>query len=744
MQKQKVTLSIIIVHYKADKEFFDALASIQKLKTNIAYEVIVVDNDEQKTIDKRVKHEFPWVNYIKAPGDVGFGTGNNIGNKQAKGKYLFFLNPDTKVYPQCLDNLVAFLDQNPKAAIVAPLLFDPNKKVYPLQGHMQLTPLRGAVGLSFLNKLFPNNPISKNYWQPGWDKTKVKEVDVVPGTAFVVRKEIYDQVNGFDENFFLYFEEFDLCKRIRDLGYQAFIIPNAKVMHLWGRSTKETKNINIIFQQSRVYYFKKHFGLINSLFVEAFARFSKKKALFTLILLFSIWVRLYQLNNLMLFFGDIGWFYLSARDMLLTSHIPLVGITSSHPWLHQGALWTYMLALPLFITNFNPLAGGYFTAGVGIITVWLIYKVGTEIFSENTGIIAALLYAASPMAIIYARMPYHTSLIPFFTLLLINYLYKWIKGHSNYFPWIIFCLTILYNLELATALLGIVFFLIVIFGLWKRKTWINNLTNKKIIITSLAAFIIPMLPIFLYDTQHGYPQTIKFPAWIGYKILTIGIPMTKKVTETVNLKDLLTFTFIHYQRLIYLANPLIAAMILTVTMITFYTLVYKTIKNKTYHLGLIITAIIFTIPLAGYFAAKTLSEAYLPMLFPGMILLTAISLNQLTSAKKITKIILVCILIGITSMNTYSLIKTNYLTGPYGYGAPFSDRLKIAKKIIQQAGTKKYNLKGKGPGSQFPSFTNNYTYLTWWLGNPPSQKPEKLQFTVYESPKTITIEKEDK
>jgi GT2 family glycosyltransferase len=281
-------VSIIIVHYHADEELYSTLNSIQKNKPQTPFEIIVVDNDEKIRIKNELKEKFPQIKYIKGP-SLGFGAGNNLGAKHAKGEYMFFLNPDTRIFPGTVDALVTFLENQTNIGIVAPQLLHPDKTPFEQQGCILLTPLRGIIVLSFINKVFPDNPVSKAYWQTGWDKTKLKQVDVAPGTAFMIVKKLYEEMHGFDENFFLYFEEFDLCKRIREKGYKIFISPKAKIIHLWGKGgTAATTNINTIYKQSRMYYFKKHYGIFNMLLVEAFARFGKKQFLFLIVLTFVI------------------------------------------------------------------------------------------------------------------------------------------------------------------------------------------------------------------------------------------------------------------------------------------------------------------------------------------------------------------------------------------------------------------------------------------------------------------------
>lgn len=272
----KVKLSIIIVHYKVKNELFECIKSIQKEQTKIPYEIIVVDNDERELIKGELKEKFPWVRYVKSPYNIGFGAGNNLGAKHAQGDLLFFLNPDTSVFPQAIDILASFLLKEKNIGIVAPLLVDNDNSIYSQQGSQELGVLQGIAALSFLNKLFPNNYISRKFFLAGWDKKNVKEVDVVPGTALMIKNEIFNKIGKFDERFFLYFEEFDICNRVKELGYKIYILPKAKVKHIWEASTKKAAfDVKKIFVQSRFYYFKKHYGLVSALIVEAFARFNK-------------------------------------------------------------------------------------------------------------------------------------------------------------------------------------------------------------------------------------------------------------------------------------------------------------------------------------------------------------------------------------------------------------------------------------------------------------------------------------
>ncbi len=724
-------VSIIIVNYHVKKHLFDCIDSIISSRPKTPYEIIVVDNDEEKTIAKDLHKKLPKVIYI--PNDnKGFGQGNNVGAKQAKGEYLFFLNPDTKFINNSLDLLINYLKNNHQVAIAAPLLFDKHNKPYSLQGVLELNPLRAIFSLSFISKLFPKNKIYKDYYLFDWDKKTTKEVDAVPGTAFVIRKNLFEQVGGFDEKFFLFFEEFDLCRRVRKLRYRIVINPAAKVLHYWGESTKRREDINEIFLKSRFYYFKKHFGIITATFLELILRMDKYFFLFIAILLLGIFLRTYRIAESMPFISEQGWFYLSARDMLLTGRIPLVGIASSHPWLHQGALWTYMLALDFWIFGFNPLNGAYLSVFLDILAIVFIYKLSSIMFSKRVGLMSSLLYATSPLVVLNGRMPYHTSPIPLFVILFTLFLYKWVSGNKYYFPLIFVALTALYNLELATVPFWAIFLIILLYGLWKKKIWVNEIKNLQILFLSILAFIIPMLPILIYDSFNKFPQTIGFIIWIGYRILVLfGYPPLHPDIANLSFKSFIIFAANSYQRLI-IDMPLIAFTIFIFSVFIFYKKFISLIKQKIYKTNWIIMALVVTISIIGFSVIKTPSQAYLPMLFPQFIILTAIFFDEIMKGAKAQMITWAIIFLIV-------ILNSHYLILSLSSDNKFIQRLSASREIITQAKGKEYNLKWGRVDKRQENYTQNYEYLTWWLGHSPSKKKEKFEFIIYEYDYGISV-----
>jgi hypothetical protein len=137
---------------------------------------------------------------------------------------------------------------------------------------------------------------------------------------------------------------------------------------------------------------------------------------------------------------------------------------------------------------------------------------------------------------------------------------------------------------------------------------------------------------------------------------------------------------------------------------------------------------------------RTASDAYLPIFFPIVIISLALLFDQIINYAKIS-VIAILIVVSLAGINSYSLLKNNYLMQEKGNGPTFTQRIDAARQIIKQAGSQSYNIVSKGSGRQ-PIM--NYVYLTWWMGHAPSEKPQKLKFIMSENLKTISIKKEDK
>jgi len=224
-------ISIIIVNYNTKNFLEKCLKTIIANVFGINFEIIVIDNNSNDKSDEMIKKNFPQVKLIKNKKNVGFGKACNQGAKIAQGEILFFLNPDTIINEDIFIPIINKFKKNPKIAIISPSLVLPNGSEQP--------------------------------WAYG--KNQKGEIIWVSGAALAIRKEIFKKISGFDENFFAYFEDKDLCLRVKKLGYKIVILPNIKVIHFGGKSLKSQWKRKKFYYQSQNYFWRKHYGLIISL-----------------------------------------------------------------------------------------------------------------------------------------------------------------------------------------------------------------------------------------------------------------------------------------------------------------------------------------------------------------------------------------------------------------------------------------------------------------------------------------------
>lgn len=728
-----VKVSIIIVNYHVKEELFNLLESIIKTRPKVSYEVIVVDNDEVKTIGKELKARFPKVIYIESV-NKGYGYGNNVGAKRARGDYLFFINPDTKLLSNCADILFSYLEKHKDVGIAAPYLFY-DRRPYPFQGTRTLTPVRAVFTFSILGRLFPNNPVSRNFWLLDSREKSVKQVEAVPGTAFMIRKDVFRRVGGFDPKFFIYFEENDICKKVVTRGYKIVMLESARVFHILGASAeKSKKDLSKIFVESRFYYLSKHFGISQAMLAELFLRFNKFTFLILAIILLDLALRLTFLSERMTFIGDQAWFYLSARDLLLKGDVPLVGITSSHTWLHQGPIWTYLLALPLWIFNFDPVSGVYLVTALSVFSLVLFHLIGREVSSPLTGVFASLLYAASPYFIIRDRMPYHTSPIPFFFLLLTFSLIKAVKGSPFFLPLCLFSVSVLYGLHLSTVVFIPPLIGVLLYGYITKKAWFKKLLNLKILTLSFVSLVLPMVPILIYDFQNGFPQTIKYAGWFVYKFMqTVGI-ISGSISEHPY-SSVFGLFLNFYTKLIFIANEYIAILII----IPVFYVIYKSFAEVKTKFPTVVISIFTAIAFVSYLLAKTPSEAYLPIIFPGIILLLSLFIFELSV--RFSKPVSFLFLAAVVTSNLYVVMSSYLVSDKYGY-FDYQNRLRSVKEIQNKSEGNPYNLKILGPGSQFQTTPMTYEYLSWWLfRNPPVKQKQEFTFIINEETMEVNLKR---
>lgn len=252
-------LSVIIVNYNVKEFLQNLLHSIEKASANLSKEIIVVDNASDDGSVEVIREKFPYVNLIENKINVGFGKANNQGLAIAKGNYILFINPDCIVSEDTLYKMITFFGEHSDCALAG-------CKILNSDGTLQLACRRSFPGpwtsftkVTGLSNLFPKSRIFARYNLTYLDENKTYEVDAVSGSFMMMRKTVYDNVGGFDEQFFMYGEDLDLCYRIQKAGHKVFYVHSTQVIHYKGESTKrsnldETK----LFYDAMHLFVKKH------------------------------------------------------------------------------------------------------------------------------------------------------------------------------------------------------------------------------------------------------------------------------------------------------------------------------------------------------------------------------------------------------------------------------------------------------------------------------------------------------
>jgi hypothetical protein len=217
-------LSAIVLNYRTPKEAVACTESLLAQTIADQLEVIVVDNhsrdDSVGVLRRRIRD--PRVRIVEAPGNLGFGGGNNYGERYVLGEYVLIINPDTEPEPRALERLITVLKEDPGIGIVAPRLLFPDGttrdsyRTFPTMFDI-------VIKRTVLKRFFPGR--LTRYLQHDRDPLAVREVDWVVGAFLLMRRKVYEDLQGFDERFFLFFEDTDLCRRVWQSGKRVLYFP---------------------------------------------------------------------------------------------------------------------------------------------------------------------------------------------------------------------------------------------------------------------------------------------------------------------------------------------------------------------------------------------------------------------------------------------------------------------------------------------------------------------------------------
>jgi GT2 family glycosyltransferase len=257
-------VSIIIVSYNTKDLLYNCIESIYKQTKNINFEIIVSDNGSKDGSVEIIRKDFPDVIIIENNLNLGFGAANNRAAQFASGTYLFFLNSDTII----LNNAVLMFYEKAKKdnlSLVGCLLSDGDGNIIHSAENFA-TPFKSCIRMAY--HFFPSLRKIKLFFRKDKflsfeDVVSNKKVDYITGADLFIASEVFRMLSGFDENFFMYFEDDDICRRACLYGYGSYIVAGPEIMHLGGGSTIKTVKMIMIEEGSYFVYMKKYNRRLN-------------------------------------------------------------------------------------------------------------------------------------------------------------------------------------------------------------------------------------------------------------------------------------------------------------------------------------------------------------------------------------------------------------------------------------------------------------------------------------------------
>jgi len=258
-------LSVVIVNYNVAYFLEQCLSSVYNSEVNFEFEVFVVDNNSVDNSLEMVKEKFPQVYLIANDFNAGFSKANNQAIRISKGEFVLLLNPDTLIQPDTLQKSVDFMENHPDAGGLGVMMVDGKGKFLPESKRGLPTPSAAFFKMFGLSALFPHHPKLSAYHLGHLDKNQTHEIDVLSGAYMLMRKETLDKVGLLDESYFMYGEDIDLSYRIQLGGYKNYYLPETRIIHYKGESTKkDSLNYVFVFYKAMIIFAKKHFSQRNA------------------------------------------------------------------------------------------------------------------------------------------------------------------------------------------------------------------------------------------------------------------------------------------------------------------------------------------------------------------------------------------------------------------------------------------------------------------------------------------------
>lgn len=239
----------VVINYNTQEDLRRCLRTMEENLGRLR--AVVVDNGSTDGSQRMVREEFPWVILLENPGNPGYASACNAGIRVADHPYVFILNSDVEFVDGELETLVFYMEEHPSVGALGPMVLNAD-------GTRQMSCRRFPSMLEnvvhgFLGELWPQNPLTRSYQMKDLQGEEPREVDWVSGAAMLLRREATERVGGFDEAYFMYVEDVDLCWRLRRAGYRVVYHPGFRLVHHIGRASS-LQSTRMLYQHHRSMY----------------------------------------------------------------------------------------------------------------------------------------------------------------------------------------------------------------------------------------------------------------------------------------------------------------------------------------------------------------------------------------------------------------------------------------------------------------------------------------------------------
>jgi N-acetylglucosaminyl-diphospho-decaprenol L-rhamnosyltransferase len=254
---ERSDLAVVVVNHNSGDFLSRCLASVSAAAGDLALDVVIVDNASRDGSAQRAATEHPEARALENRANRGFAAAANQGIQATTAPFVLLLNPDAEITGGTLSALLKVAGERPRAGAIGLLVRNPDGSIQP--SARKVPGLLEGLGHAFLGPVLPSNRFTRSYTMADWDRASERDVEWISGSAMLLRREAFDEVGGFDEGYFMYVEDVDLCTRFRAAGWTVLFSPEVEVAHEIGVSSRQMPRRMAMEHSRSIYrYFDRH------------------------------------------------------------------------------------------------------------------------------------------------------------------------------------------------------------------------------------------------------------------------------------------------------------------------------------------------------------------------------------------------------------------------------------------------------------------------------------------------------